>query len=186
MGESHIDELSKALARENTRRGALKLLATTVAGGALALAGAGTASARLCRDLGQACRSNADCCSRFCPSDTFVCSCPGGFQACQGNCVPTCPGQTVLNPTTCQCECPSGTTLCGNNTCCGPGQICFQGTCRAACPQGTTPCGSAQCCSQGQACVNGLCGFFCPNGTFCQQPPFNHCFCIFNSCTCTT
>jgi len=186
VDERQFDELSKAFASSTSRRGALKLLFATAAGGALSLVGARGAGARQCRDIGQACRSNADCCSRFCPSDTYVCSCPAGFEACQGNCVPTCPGQQVLDPLTCTCGCPPGTTSCGGSTCCVNGQqICFQGSCRPACQQGTFPCGPAACCQQGQTCNGGLCGFFC-GGRFCPSPPYRSCFCFFGSCTCST
>jgi hypothetical protein len=187
LDERQFDELTKVFARRTSRRGALRALVGAGTAGAVTLLGTRSASARQCRDLGQACRSNADCCSRFCPSDSYVCSCPGGFEACQGTCLPTCPGQLVRNPSTCECACPPGTTACANDTCCIDGQqICFQGSCRPACPQGTFPCGSAACCQQGQACNGFSCGFFCSNGTFCPSPPFRTCFCFFGSCSCVT
>jgi hypothetical protein len=170
MTQFEFDELSRALAKTTSRRGAVKLFGTAVVGGLVSLIGARGASARLCRDIGDNCRSNAECCSRFCATGPFKCACPTGTEVCAGECLPLCPGQTVRDPVSCQCVCPPATTPCGSGLCCPQGQICVQGQCRTACPQGTTPCGSTSCCNNQQVCQNGVCLSMCPGVGFCPAP----------------
>src|SRR5258706_373038 len=63
MDSTRFDEFTKALAKRTSRRQALKTLAATTVGGIFGLSRVGHADARLCRDLGQNCSSNAECCS---------------------------------------------------------------------------------------------------------------------------
>ncbi len=117
----------------------------------------------VCRDLttdvahcglcGNACAQGASCVGG-------QCVCPSGQEVCSGQCVSSCMGRQLLNATTCECECPTGTTLCpGNNSCvqdCSQGQTLNATTCQCeniVCPTGTVLCGG-QCvstsCSSGK------------------------------------
>lgn len=197
MDEQRFEELSKKLATSVSRRQAVRILGATALGGVASLAGARGAWARQCRGAGDNCRSNAECCTRFC-DPTFHCACPQGFVVCQDECIPACPPGQLPNPTTCQCECspavvcspprvpnastcqcecPAGSTACGQTACCAPDQICQNGTC-SFCPPGETPCGSA-CCGSGYVCDAGSgtctcigtpCGdVCCPFGLVCDN-----------------
>jgi hypothetical protein len=78
--------------------------------GALALVGArNSVEARQCLEIGQNCRSNAECCEGYCDTNTFQCGCPPGTNLCLSNpprrqCI-TCTGGQVFNPQNCRCEC---------------------------------------------------------------------------------
>ena len=98
MTEQRLDELSKAVAQPTSRRRAFKMLAAAAGGGALSLIGAaGTSAAPRCRDQGEPCQSDAQCCSRFCDNTTFRC------------------GPAQPPPCTKQ---PNGTICTSNNDCC--------------------------------------------------------------------
>jgi hypothetical protein len=62
-------------------RGTLMILAAFALGGVLLLIGSAPASARMCRQLGSNCRSNAECCST--QEQTAVCQVPPGKCVCQ-------------------------------------------------------------------------------------------------------
>jgi hypothetical protein len=185
MDEQRFEELSKKLATTVSRRQAVRILGATAVGGLGALFGARGAFAHhnaRCRDFGDNCRSNAECCTGVCMD--FHCACPSGAVICGDECVAECPPPQILNPQTCQCECnPAivcgpfqmvdpqtcecvcvpGTLTCGQNACCTPGQVCRNGTCVNTVPCGPTQCpvdqlccasafGFLQCCGPGQAC----------------------------------
>jgi hypothetical protein len=162
MDDQQFDQLSKSLATSVSRRQAMKVLGATAIGGVAALFGARGASAHhnaRCKDIGDNCRSNAECCERVCVD--FHCVCPGGTVLCPGTneCLPACPGGRIFNPDTCECECPPGTSPCGEFTCCTTNTSCCNaqgfGFC---CPQGTTCCEvSFQCCPPGTQCTQQGC-----------------------------
>ena len=172
MSDESFDGLSKALAIAVSRRRALKLFAATAGGAALSLAGARTAfgdDPGRCRKVGTICRRDSECCSGLCDPTTGRCACPGTSTLCpkSGQCI-TCPGQQVLNTTTCKCECASGTTTCGNEPlCCPTLTTCCIGTLNGVihaavcCPSGTTCChtegGDVDCCTTTQTCTSGGC-----------------------------
>lgn len=154
MNDLKFDDMTKAMSTTTSRRQALKLLVTSGAGGVLALVGAGGASAIApgrCRKNGTVCRQNIECCSEYCDPATLQCACTPGAQVCPstGACVPACTGTQVFNPQTCRCECPTGTTACGD-TCCSSTQTC---TSLGCCRNPTTCTQDSQCCPD----------FFCDN-----------------------
>jgi CXCXC repeat len=157
LDEQWFDQLSKSMAGTVSRRQAVKVLGATALGGLFAGVGARGAQARLCRDAGQNCRSNAECCTRFCDT-TFHCACASGTVLCQGDCVPVCTPPKVLNPTTCACECDPAIV-------CPPPKILNPQTCSCQCPPGTITCGQTQCCPPGTVCQSGTCvtGVQCGN-----------------------
>src|SRR5436309_4530859 len=75
-------------------RGTLMILAAFALGGVLSLIGSAPASARLCRDVGSNCRSNAECCSTS-----------PGF-----------PGQCLVPPGKCVCAAEAGVCRCADGT----------------------------------------------------------------------
>ena len=159
MDEQRFDDLSKKLATSVSRRQAVKILGATAAGGLGALFGARGAFAHhhaQCRDTGANCRSNAECCSGVCVN--FHCACPPGQVLCPGSgeCVQACFPPKVFNPATCDCECPTGTSTCGEFTCCPPAEACCSGQgFEFCCPPDTTCCigpGFVDCCPPGFQC----------------------------------
>jgi hypothetical protein len=188
MSDDRFDELSKALATSVSRGRALKAFALAGAGGVLSLIGAGSASARQCRDVGSSCRSNAECCDRFCDTNTFKCACPSGTNLCPRSnaCLPACQPPFVFNAATCACECPAGTQACGTTCCATNATCCAAASSSICCPSGLTCCSGtsfATCCSpSAPRCCVAASGFpFCcpPNlncGPFgCCGPPGSPC-----------
>jgi len=204
MDSTRFDEFTKALATRTSRRQALKTLAATTVGGIFGLSWVGHADARLCRDLGQNCSSNAECCSSYCPNTTYQCACAPGLTGCNGTCTNT--NTDSNNCGKCGNVCTSG-QICVNGTCtntntdsnncgkcgnvCTSGQICVNGTCQ--CPSGTTLCGGtcksstcghgqffnySTCSCQCQTVCNGQC---CPAGC-CYQDCYT-CNCNFFGCS---
>jgi hypothetical protein len=185
MDSTRFDEFTKALAKRTSRRQTLKTLAATTVGGIFGLSWVGHADARLCRDLGQNCSSNAECCSSYCPNTTYQCACAPGLTGCNGTCTNTntdsnncgkcgnvcTAGQICVNGT---CQCPSGTALCGGtckSTTCGHGQFFNYSTCSCQCQ---TVC-NGQCCPAGCCypdCYPCNCGFFgcqtCCTNAYCH------------------
>jgi hypothetical protein len=132
MDPNRLDDLAKVVASTSSRRQALKAFGASALAFMFAGIRGGGAEAHHdapCRDDGDNCRSNAECCSRVCLD--FHCGCPEGQLACQGECVAQCRPPKVLNPLTCTCDCPPDFSQCGD-TCCGPDQVCRQGQCVAA------------------------------------------------------
>lgn len=100
MDHHRFDRLTRTFASESSRRTTLK----AVAGGALAAvfgakvatsAAAQDVVADACMSLGQRCRRNAECCSRFCPrargADRCTCRptdmrCRNRSECCSGVC----------------------------------------------------------------------------------------------------
>ena len=160
--DDRFDELGKTLAASTSRRRFLKVAAAAAAGAVLSVVGAPEAAARKCRDFGQNCRSNAECCTRFC-DPTFKCACPSNTELCGGQCVATtCSGGLTFDPTTCKCECLAPKVLCESGlcvtptTCTQPGAVFDPATCECKCPSGTTGCnvtgGVNVCCTTGKCC----------------------------------
>lgn len=148
MDDERFEELSKTLATTVSRRQAVRIIGATAAGGFASLVGARGAFARQCRDVGSNCRSNAECCSRFCDTATFKCgpSCGPEQVVCEGQCVGPCPGGMVISPTTCQCVCPTGTEECN-------GECVPEGTCGAGCI-GQVCFADNECCPESPVCCD--------------------------------
>src|SRR5688572_21665975 len=106
MDDRRFDELSRTLATTTvSRRQAVRLVGAAAIGGVTALFGARGAAAHhnaRCRDIGDNCRSNAECCDGVCTD--FHCVCPSGTQLCPSTneCLPACPFPRVFNPGTCE------------------------------------------------------------------------------------
>ena len=158
-----FDELGKALAASTSRSKFLKIAAAAAAGAVLSVVGAPEAAARRCRDFGRSCRSNAECCTRFC-DPTFKCACPSNTELCGGQCVATtCSGGLTFDPTTCKCECLAPKVLCNSGLCvtptnCTGGRVFSPTTCQCDCPAGTGGCNTAAgnvCCPTGKCCGTG-------------------------------
>ena len=69
-----------------------------------------------CRSAGSGlmcCSSGQNCCGGVCCNT----------DCCGGQCLPACTAGFQRDPSTCQCGCPSGTTLCGTQ-CVAPSQCC--------------------------------------------------------------
>jgi hypothetical protein len=173
MKDYRFDELTKELAAKPvSRRRALRLLLAGTAAGLLSTVTApGAYAARQCRQIGQTCQSDAQCCSRFCDNESFRCACPPGTEICNGKCV-GCQPPFVVDPDTCQCVCPQGTTKCGN-TCCDnratPVCCANSSTC---CPSGTK-CTNVGCCPSARECAGECCppGFTCQSGACVGDTP---------------
>jgi hypothetical protein len=134
-----------------------------------------TTAAVVCCPAGQEpCGDSGACCApEKCDASGQCNTCSAGQTECNGTCVDECASPKVLNPTTCQCECPQGQTTCGTQ-CCASNQTCNNGTCQDVCPQGTA-CGSGgTCCPPGYTCCGGgFNGECCPigNGNNCVDCP---------------
>jgi hypothetical protein len=145
MKDYRFDELSKELAATPlSRRRALKLLLAGAGAGLLsAVAAPGAYAARKCREIGQTCQSDAQCCTRFCDNSSFKCACPG--EVCGGQCV-VCEAPKVVDATSCQCVCPTDTTAA--EACTQSGGQLNQNTCECQCPAGKVLSGGQCVCLQ--------------------------------------
>jgi hypothetical protein len=170
MNDDSFDRLSMTLAGPVSRRRALAVMAGSVAGGALAMAGPSRAQADArCKKVGARCRQDSECCNsslyygggEFCNPQTGRCQCRPDSHLCKqsGQCIPCDPSTSVFNPSTCACDCKEGTTDCGNGVCCASGATCCDGGC----------------CDAGFECCPGSCGVCCPSGECC---PTNECACV--------
>src|SRR5262245_1947736 len=93
------------------------------------------------------------CTEDIAQADRFYC-CPPEITACSGQCVTCVNG--VVDPITCQCECPPNRVLCGSR-CCDEGEVCCDGTCTKLCTdENCTKCGDkvpagSKCCPDPQS-----------------------------------
>jgi hypothetical protein len=170
MKDYRFDELTKELAAKPvSRRRALRLLLAGTAAGLLSTVTApGAYAARPCREIGQTCQSDAQCCTRFCDNMSFRCACP------------PCPPGFKRGPNGCECVCQEGTRCPNTNTCCPAGTQCTDaGTC---CPSDRLC--SGECCPPGftcrsRACVgppaSATCGSPCTGDSACAQSPVTGC-----------
>ena len=186
MKDYRFDELSKELAAAPVSRGrALKLLLAGAGAGLASIVGAPEAfAARKCREIGETCQSDAQCCTRFCDNSSFRCACPGTVcesgtcLVCQApkvvdnptSCQCVCPTEAAdactqsggqLNQNTCECQCPAGKVLSGGQCVCLPvtctAPFVFNpATCKCECPTTPVTCGAVTC-ACGEIC--------CPAGT---------------------
>ena len=171
MTESSFDELAKGLASGSISRGrAIRLMGAALVGGTLGSFGIGGVAAadNLCKPTGKKCNKNKQCCSGNCSGGKCA-ACPSGQVLCNGSCVSTsCPEGQTFNPTSCQCECPSGQVLCSNGSCvstsCPEGQILNTTTCQCGCPSGQVLCSNGSCglpnggtCTANTQCCSGTC-----------------------------
>jgi hypothetical protein len=152
MKDYRFDELSKELAAAPlSRRRALKLLLAGAGAGLLSAVAAPDAyAARKCREIGQTCQSDAQCCTRFCDNSSFRCACPG--TVCDsGQCLVCEAPKVVDNPTSCQCVCPTEAA----EACTQAGGQLNQNTCECACPAGKVLSGEQCVCLQVVTCPSG-------------------------------
>src|SRR5205823_6524158 len=161
VGGRAFDEFTKRLAtRATSRRGLLKGAAAATVSAAV---GSRVESAlathnRPCRQIGDNCRSNAECCHRYCDSISSTCACPAGVTCnrnsncrdvgdnCRAN-ADCCLG--ICNTQTFQCVCPPEVPGCTEN-----------GQCREV---GANCSSSAECCSG--FCDSSFHCSTCPPGT---------------------
>jgi hypothetical protein len=92
------------------------------------------------------CAGQEKCCGGTCcsPGIEFCCEqtcCAHDDACCNGHCIRKCVPPFVLDPATCLCTCPPGSSECGD-TCCPAGQSCENGVCTSAsvCPPGQLLC----------------------------------------------
>jgi hypothetical protein len=183
--------------------------AFSIQGSAPAAVGAISVQAALtavvCCDEGlEPCGDSGECCAPGkCNSSTGRCTCPEGKVPCgnsgaccercdfcvDGSCRPRfCDIRKILNPDTCECECPSCTPpkrIIHLDSCtCGCPNFCIapkvrkipDDNCECVCPSGRTPCANT-CCREGETCCDsGQCvpaGRECPvcQGGTCNNWP---------------
>src|SRR5216110_2912516 len=91
MGNSRFDELAKVLADSSiSRRETIRRLGAGFVGAALASVGiASDAYGSIpCKQVGQKCKANTDCCNGYCdPSKRTCAACPATMVTCAGTCV---------------------------------------------------------------------------------------------------
>ena len=145
--------------------------------------------AKPCAGLG--CIPETECCAeevKLCPGSCDEPVCENGnwecrttchFQesiCCKGECLLPCSDGKVINPKTCQCDCPDGQWECPGGACVVIG---------ACCP-GSQRCGPTSCSQPGECCPNtvqcqeGCCpeGFYCHSlGSCCNDGPPLFCTC---------
>jgi hypothetical protein len=109
MDPQQFDHLTRAMARETSRRDALRLIGRgSVAAGLLVLLGSGSAAAaQPCVRGGKKCKQHRECCSGVCRPDGVCANCPPPSFA---------PGDDFV-----RCVCGDGTELvyCANIPDCG-------------------------------------------------------------------
>jgi hypothetical protein len=122
--ERSFDALARGLANGSiSRRKALRMLGAALVGSALASI-PGVALAKpppgTCKELGFKCAANTECCSKNCiknpQGNGKICGCPTNQTLCGNRCITCNNTGEIVNPATCQCECPTGKSLV-NGTC---------------------------------------------------------------------
>jgi hypothetical protein len=182
--DDRFDELGKTLAASTSRRKFLKVAAAAAAGAVLSAVRVPEAAAshkNRCREDGDNCRSNAECCTHFCNSGHCACAvvclnattgtgavttgcCAPGDVCCGGRCLKQsetlCPSGQTFSTTTCRCE-----TIC-TRTCDAP-LVLDPTSCTCVCPA-AQQCGTNRCCdpAAGQVC----CAATTPNPGECRRP----------------
>ena len=131
MDGQTFDRIAKALAEGRSRRSVVRALAGGVAGGALAWLGGTAGAAGRCRTVGQACKTNEDCC-------------PGPTRNGNVACTPTGRKQPTKS-----CECANAADPCGG-ACCAADQFCDAGFC-VQCR------GDFAGCADDNQCCSGIC-----------------------------
>ena len=184
MKDYRFDELAKGLAAEPvSRRRAIKFALAGAVAGLASIVGAPEAfAARKCREIGETCQSDAQCCTRFCDNSSFRCACPG--TVCEsGQCLVCEAPKVVDNPTSCQCVCPTEAA----DACTQSGGQLNQNTCECQCPAGKVLSGGQCVCLQVVTCTAPLvfnpttCKCECPStqvcGSQCCDPAENQACC---------
>ncbi len=190
MQAKNFDELTKALAATQSRRHALKVIATASLGGLFGLAGIRSVfgsnknCAKWCAQVFGPNTSAAGQCTSQAAHGTGLCSTCGNVAPssiccvrntsgyCNGTSVAACcaSGQHCCSGTCSECcansDCTNGNTCGSNNTCvCGSGAGCTGSIC-----------GSGAGCTGSNTCLNGSC---CPTanvcGSVCGCPAGQHC-----------
>ena len=126
MDDRRFDRLATAFAAGSPRRGVLRGLGAVALSAVLGSARAGNAAAGCPNVLCSG--PNVRPCPAPCACVTWsngnnrcltptASTCPlVGRTLCGGRCVPRCTGAATLDPATCQCLCPPGYDLCGDET----------------------------------------------------------------------
>ena len=184
MQAKNFDELTKALAATQSRRHALKVIATASLGGLFGLAGIRSVfgsnknCAKWCAQVFGPNTSAAGQCTSQAAHGTGLCSTCGNVAPssiccvrntsgyCNGTSVAACcaSGQHCCSGTCSECcansDCTNGNTCGSNNTCvCGSGAGCAgSNTClNGSCCPNANVCGSSCGCPSGQICLNDQC-----------------------------
>ena len=180
MDADRFDLLTRAMRTSRGRRAVLGL----VLGGAVGVRTSRTVRAQsICRDLGESCRSQTDCClqvramqpslqprcrARITPAGELT-PCFGGRACCLGvggpcsNACDCCGGLSCLEDHTCGCR--ADQRLCDEQcidagACCPESERSCGGLCisaEACCPGGLPCLGGCRRCFEGASCVGGVC-----------------------------
>ena len=188
MDDRRFDALSRALGATRNRRGLLKATMAALVGsaGVAAVAGDAAARPRICREGGQYCTRNSQCCDNVCRTGKRVpkavrntCACAAGLTLCGKKCrdLTTDPvhcggcNQPVDRETEICCNgepTPNDEANCG--TCgnvCGGEETCVDGVCEA--PEPAAACvggvGLGEACDVSSDCCSLLC-----SGGVCVAP----------------
>jgi uncharacterized protein YndB with AHSA1/START domain len=90
MEGRQFDDLARTFVSDVSRRGALRRIGAFVAGAGLALVARRETEAAVCRQVGEVCRENANCCNGMCggrnETGRRTCLCNDGQPACRGKC----------------------------------------------------------------------------------------------------
>jgi hypothetical protein len=170
-----FDDLARSLAERRSRRSVLKGLAAAATGALLDVVRREDAGARACRDAGETCTGDAQCCTGICgPKDSRgrrQCACPANLLECRRDCID--PATDEKNCGGCGISCPRGST-CESGVC-----SCVPETCAslgAGCGTFDDGCGrTIQCtsCPSGQVCDGTACkttnGGSCASGSDCAS-----------------
>lgn len=188
MDEHRFDNLTRSLGRAGSRRSVLKVLASGMTGGLLALVGRQQSDAFICRQTGVLCGKDAQCCSGLCDDTTHRCLCPSGTVDCEGTCQECCTADDCSEQTCMTVACDSGSCAyspipgcCTSDDQCDDENPCTTDTCDQASNTCThtavgdnTKCGETGVCCHG-TCTDataspncGSCGATCGAGEICM------------------
>jgi hypothetical protein len=152
MDGPRFDTLARTLAASH-RTSRKTLLG---AGLGLLLAGrSGDGAAADCKQVGQRCSGDKDCCKHAQCRLSGVCACKSGFTDCNGKCKDLTTNKNHCGA--CNNDCGDG-EFCCSGACiaaCAGGETCCNGAC-CTCPIGNEPCGDT-CCPPFETCCDGVC-----------------------------
>jgi len=159
-----FEGLSKALAGQRSRRGALGLVGAAVGAGlATAVLKPFRAESLSCPGGQKVC--GTQCCSGVCSDASHSCCCAPGTTPCGPSCCNA--GVACADHARGICGCPAGTTSCGSGltlTCCAAGTACSSSN--ATCTPVTGTAAKKCCTGQGLGCTSDAecCAGICKNG----------------------
>jgi hypothetical protein len=128
MDGQTFDRIAKTLAEARSRRSVVQALVGGGAGGALAVLGETAGAAGRCRTVGQACKTNEDCCPGLTRNGNVACISTGRKQK--------------------SCQCANAADPCGG-ACCAEDEFCEAGFCEACRESGD--------CTLDVECCSGVC-----------------------------